>query len=311
MAPILSRADRLRGGLWGLLVGDALGVPYEFHAPEDIPARAQIEMVPPPDFRRAHPGTPPGTWSDDGAHALCLLASLLHCDRLDPDDLMRRMVNWYEHGYMAVDGRVFDVGVQTSQALAVFGAGTPALQCGPSGVQDNGNGSLMRVLPLALWHRGSDSELIADARTQSRTTHGHLRAQLCCALYCVWARRILDQEAHAWASAVACVRAHVNEDSAEQEALEFYIRPDDVSGGRGGGYVVDCLRSAVMVQRESSYEAVVRAAIELGDDTDTTACVAGGVAGLRFGLDAIPTRWREQLREAELFEALLEQLVRR
>ena len=104
---MLSRAQRLRGGLLGLLVGDALGVPYEFHPPEEIPPPDQIEMQPPPGFRRAHAGVPVGTWSDDGAHALCLLASLLHCGRLDPEDLMRRLTNWGEHGYMAVDGKVF------------------------------------------------------------------------------------------------------------------------------------------------------------------------------------------------------------
>jgi ADP-ribosyl-[dinitrogen reductase] hydrolase len=310
MAPMLTRQQRLHGGLVGLLVGDALGVPYEFHACEDIPAPEQIEMQPPPGFQRAHAGVPAGTWSDDGAHALCLLASLRHCDRLDPEDLMRRLTNWYEHGYMAVDAVVFDIGIQTGVALREFAAGTTALACGPAGEHDNGNGSLMRVLPLALWHRGSDEALIADAGTQSRITHGHARTQVCCALYCMWARRILEDHRSPWTSAVAAVRAHCRPDSPEQEALEFHIRPDDEARGQGSGYVVDCLRSASMVQRESSYEAVVRAAIGLGQDTDTTACVAGGIAGLRWGVDAIPLRWREQLRGATLYQPLLDALLR-
>jgi ADP-ribosyl-[dinitrogen reductase] hydrolase len=307
---MLSRAQRLRGGLVGLLVGDALGVPYEFHPPDEIPPPDQIEMQPPPGFRRAHAGVPPGTWSDDGAHALCLLASLLHCGRLDPEDLMRRITNWYELGYLAVDGKVFDVGIQTSQALRNFQLGRPALECGPAGERDNGNGSLMRVLPLALWHRGSDVELIADARTQSRITHGHVRSQLCCALYCMWARSILEDHETPWASAVATVRAHCGPDATERAELEQHIRPDDEPmSGTGSGYVVDCLRSAVMVQREANYEAVVRAAIGLGNDTDTTACVAGGIAGLRWGLDAIPTRWSARLRGTELFDELLDRLA--
>ncbi len=111
-----SRSERIEGGIWGLLVGDALGVPYEFHPARAIPGADAIEMAPPPGFARAHAGTPPGTWSDDGAHALCLLASLVHNGRLDAEDLARRLVNWYEHGYLAVDGRVFDVGVQTGRA---------------------------------------------------------------------------------------------------------------------------------------------------------------------------------------------------
>src|SRR3982750_3351696 len=109
--------DRMEGGILGLLVGDALGVPYEFHGPTEIPASDDIAMDPPAGFRRSHAATPPGTWSDDGAQALALLASLLERGRLDLEDFGRRLVAWYETGYMAVDNIVFDVGVQTSQAI--------------------------------------------------------------------------------------------------------------------------------------------------------------------------------------------------
>src|SRR5262249_39240267 len=161
---------------------------YEFHSPDELPPAEQIEYTPPPAFRRAHSGTPPGTWSDDGALALCLLASLLERGRFDADDFGQRMLRWYRDGYLAVDTRVYDIGMPTGQALAALREGVPALQAGPAPPNSNGNGSLMRVLPLALWHRGSDADLIRDARDQSRVTHGHLRSQLCCALYCLWAR---------------------------------------------------------------------------------------------------------------------------
>src|SRR5687767_8006785 len=193
--------------MWGLLVGDALGVPYEFHHPGTIPPIEEIELEPPAGFSRSHADVPPGTWSDDGAQALCLLASLQYCGRLDVEDLMRRLTNWYELGYMAAGGLVFDVGIQTSIALRSFRAGTPAAECGPRGERDNGNGSLMRVLPLALWHTGTDQELINDARLQSVITHGHVRSQLCCALYCLWARRLLAEHEHPWESAVQALRA--------------------------------------------------------------------------------------------------------
>ncbi|WP_284195550.1 ADP-ribosylglycohydrolase family protein [Chitinimonas prasina] len=306
-----TRSERIQGALWGLLVGDALGVPYEFNAPDLIPVSEAIEFDPPADFRRSHSAVPSGTWSDDGAHALCLLASLLQCGRLDPADLMRRLHDWYESGYMAVDQRVFDVGVQTSRALAAFRAGVPALDAGPAGARDNGNGSLMRVLPLALWHKGSDAELVADARLQSRVTHGHARAQLCCALYCLWARAILNEVDEPWTYAVAVLRTMCGDGSEEQAELEFYIRPDDEMDGRGSSYVVDSLRSARTALAADGYEAVVRAAIRLGNDTDTTACLAGGLAGLRGGLDDIPLRWREKLRGRALFLPLLEQLLQR
>ena len=306
-----TRAQRIEGGIWGLLVGDALGVPYEFNPPDKIPTPDLIEFEPPAEFRRSHRGVPPGTWSDDGAHALCLLASLLDCDRLDLDDLGRRLCDWQQHGYLAVDGIVFDVGVQTSRALQAFRSGTPAIHSGPNDVGENGNGSLMRVLPLALWHRGSDAELVADAQQQSKITHGHPRAQLCCALYCLWARYTLNGMADPSRLAVAGVRGLIADGSPEQAELEFHIRPDDEPIGKGSGYVVDSLRSARMVLTGSNYEAVVRGAIRLGQDTDTTACVAGGIAGLRDGVDAIPQRWRDALRGQELFRPLLDRLLAR
>ena len=170
--------ERIAGGLWGLLVGDALGVPYEFHAPEALPPRADLEMVPPAGFRRAHASVPPGTWSDDGAQALCLLASLLERRRFVPEDFARRLVAWRREGYMAVDGRVFDVGIQTDAVLAKLAAGVPPSEAAPRDERSNGNGSLMRVLPLALWHRGGDAELVRDAHAQSRVTHAHVRSEV-------------------------------------------------------------------------------------------------------------------------------------
>lgn len=299
----MDRRERIVGGLHGLLVGDALGVPYEFHPPSDIPA--EIEFTPPPGFARAHVGTPPGTWSDDGAHALCLLASLLHCGRLDVDDLGRRLIDWYDRGYLAVDQRVFDVGNQTRSALRALKRGVPAIDAGPRGEQHNGNGSLMRVLPLALWHRGPDEALVRDAMLQSRVTHGHLRSQLCCAVYCVWARRILEDAPDPFTEALDTVRAIVDEPARDE--LEFHLGREGAV--TGSGYVVDSLRSARHCLGAGSYEAVVRAAVRLGNDTDTTACIAGGLAGLRDGVSAIPIRWREGLRGQDLLEPLLERLL--
>src|SRR4051812_33148245 len=101
--------DQVLGGLYGLLVGDALGVPYEFSSPDQLPAFDLIELDPPAGFHRAHPAAPRGAWSDDGAQALCLLASLLYCRKLNVDDFARRLLNWHDMGYLAVDYIVFDV----------------------------------------------------------------------------------------------------------------------------------------------------------------------------------------------------------
>jgi ADP-ribosyl-[dinitrogen reductase] hydrolase len=301
--------NRIAGGIWGLLIGDAVGVPYEFHLPQHLPPYDQLDMIPPPAFQRAHSGVPIGTWSDDGAQALALLASLLECGFLDLNDFGRRLVAWYEHGYLAVDNHVFDVGVQTSQAIRALIAGVSAPAAGATDEHANGNGSLMRVLPLALWHHGNDLDLVRDAHAQSQITHGHLRSQICCALYCLWARRTLQAVPAAWDDAVSTLRVIYGDSSPAREELEWQIRPDEPPDGHGSGYVVDSLRSARLAVNAGSYEQVVKAAIALGRDTDTTACVAGGIVGIRDGVNAIPSHWFMQLRGKDLVEPLLRQLI--
>jgi ADP-ribosyl-[dinitrogen reductase] hydrolase len=309
----MERAARVEGGLVGLLVGDALGVPYEFHPPEAIPGEDAIETSPPQGFLRSHSRVLPATYSDDGAHALCLLASLLDRGGLDVGDFAHRLRAWYDDGYLAVDGLVFDFGVQTSRAIAALAAGVTPEHAGPSDERSNGNGSLMRVLPLALLHRGSDAALVADAHHQSRVTHGHLRSQVCCALYVLWARRVLDgyDDARGWDEAVAALRTIYRDNAAARMELEERIRPDDEATVEGTGYVVDALRSARWACTQGDYERVVRVAIRLGHDTDTTAAIAGGIAGVRDGVDAIPSRWRAALRGEELWRPLVEQACAR
>ncbi|MGI0492743.1 ADP-ribosylglycohydrolase family protein [Alkalinema pantanalense CENA528] len=312
---MVDRADRIAGGLVGLLVGDALGVPYEFHLPENLPPIEQIEFTPPQGFRRTYAGIPPGTWSDDGAQALCLLASLLECDRFDPEDFGRRLVAWYDEGYMAVEGHVFDVGIHTGRVLSQIRRGVPPVQAGGIDLNAKGNGSLMRSLPIVLWCQGSDRELVELAHGQSQVTHGAITCQVCCALYCLWGRGILEQVAHPWQGAVARLRQIYIENSPDWleylADLEESVRPQEDITGTGTGYVVDCLRSARLALQEDNFAAVVKTAIGLGHDTDTTACVAGGLAGLRHGIAEIPVHWRQQLRGENLLQPLLQTLLRR
>jgi ADP-ribosyl-[dinitrogen reductase] hydrolase len=306
---VITLRARLEGGILGLLVGDALGVPYEFHPPGALPPIDAIDFDPPAGFDRAHASVPPGTYSDDGAQALCLLASLLQHGHLDTDDLGRRLCNWYEHGYLAVDYIVFDVGIQTGTAIRAMQAGVRAAEAGPRDERANGNGSLMRVLPLALLHRGTDAELVADAHTQSLPTHGHVRSQVCCALYVLWARESLAGRDDAWLRAVATLRGIYRAMPDAHEQLEFHVRPDEEATVQGSGYVVDSLRSARWAVGQGTYERAMRAAVSLGSDTDTTAAIAGGIAGVRDGVDAIPARWRERLRGRETYAPLIERLV--
>lgn len=287
---------KVLGGLYGLLVGDALGVPYEFHAARDIPSAARIEYTPPKGFRRSHYATPAGTWSDDGAQALVLLESLLAKKRLDVRDFARHLLAWADTGYMAVDGRVFDIGIQTSEAMhRIRHGGRVVVDDGPK--CRCGNGSLMRTLPLALWHQGTDADLVRDAHRQSAVTHGQTIGQVSCALYALWARRTLQGRPNAWADATNALRSLYRGDAVRLGELNDVLQPDSPPHGTGGGYVVDCLHSArLALKRGQTYEDVVREAILLGEDTDTTACVAGGIAGIRHSLSGIPDRWIDGLR---------------
>ena len=307
---MLNLKDRIKGGIIGLLVGDALGVPYEFHARQEIPPADEIEFEPPNRFRRAHAGVSPGTYSDDGAQALILLNSLLENDCFDAAHFAKGLVDWHDRGFMAVGGIVFDVGIQTANAIRELKRGTEPLLAGGADEYSNGNGSLMRVLPLALWHQGTDLELVADAFDQSAVTHGHLRAKLCCAMYCLWARRILQNTENPWESATEKLYEVFPEGTLERTEFETRIFPKNADFDiKGSGYVVDSLRAARWLNEMKTFEEVVKSAIVLGNDTDTTACIAGGIAGLKFGVSSIPERWRENLRGKEIFEPLIEKLL--
>lgn len=306
----MDQPTRIKGGLYGALIGDALGVPYEFHNAADLPVRERIEMWPPQDFQRAHWRVAPGTWSDDGAHLLCLLTSLLENGGLDLNDLGKKLVDWRNEGYLAVDNDVFDIGIQTDRAIENLENGVPADSSGPRAERNNGNGSLMRVLPLALWHKGSDTELVQLAHRQSLPTHGHIISQVCCALYVLAARALLSGASmdNAWAIAETGLRAIYGRMPSYDAALASVLDAAK-KAPTGSGYVVDSLWSARAACREASFEDVLKTAILFGNDTDTTACIAGGLAGIHFGVDAIPGRWMSALRGKELVEPMAARLL--
>ncbi len=303
--------DKIKGGLFGLLIGDAVGVPYEFNSADRLPAYHLIDMNPPSNFVRTYPNIDIGTWSDDGAQALCLLASLLQCQKLDQTDLANRFSNWYRMGYMALDYQVFDVGIQTATALNRYQSGISVSEIASSDESSNGNGSLMRSLSLALWHKGSDAQLIDDAFQQSHITHAHVRSKLCCAIYCLWAKKLLKGQAVdvAWLSSIQVIVDHFKDQPILLEEIHTQINIEDSFEIKGSGYVVDCLLSAKFALQQSTYVDVVKSAIALGNDTDTTACVAGGLAGIIYGYNAIPAAWKNMLRGHEMVDPLLEQLI--
>lgn len=295
----------IKHSLYGLLIGDACGVLYEFKQVEQIPTFEEIDMIPPKNFQKTYPHIPPGTWSDDGAQALALLDSLLNNQRLDADDFTSRLVSWYEDGLYAVNSVVFDIGIQTSEALRAYQRGTPAIECGQVRPDGKGNGALMRVLPLALWHQGMDEELVHDAHIQTMVTHGHICNQVCSAIYVLWARYLLKglsvQQAYEFA-VETLTKIYQSKPLYEYELLEK-IRPFDPPITDGSGFVISSLRAARIALEEPTYERVIKKAISFGHDTDTNAAIAGGLAGIIHPV--YDTTWFHQLRGKEIVEQIL------
>jgi len=157
--------------------------------------------------------------------------------------------------------------------------------------------------------RRSAVELVEDSFRQSRTTHGHPRALVCCAFVCLWARAILADADDPWSDAASRLEATLEPGGRERAELDRTVRPRERMEGKGKGYGVDTLWSGRQCMERDSYEQVGRSAVSLGHDTDTTACIAGGLAGLRDGVEAIPDRWLRQLRGKEMVEPLLGRLL--
>lgn len=300
--------EKVLGGLWGLLIGDATGVSYEFNPPEKLPPFEQIEMIPPKGFDKTYKDIPFGTYSDDGAQFLCVLESFLECKKLDIKNLADKLLDWWSWGHLAVDNNVFDVGGQTMQSLMKYSSGTSPYESGFTIKKGQGNGSLMRVLAIPLLNYGSDEDLVEDAHTQSLITHGHINNQICCALYSLIIRYILkgNNFDQAYEISVSKLKEIYKHDKEYLDRLINDILPEDAVEESGTGYVIDCLNSSFKAIRESnSYEDAIKRAIAFGNDTDTTAAVTGGIAGVLYGFEDIPRRWFEILRgKKEVYELI-------
>lgn len=293
----------LKAGIYGVLVGDALGVPYEFKRPTDIG-----EVVWGAPTHRAKPGT----WSDDGSLTLALLDSLCRVG-FDTADQARRFLAWADTGaYTPHGGGRFDIGNATAAAFARLRRGVPAEEAGAD-PDSQGNGSLMRILPIALVDPPDEAaQLIERAHRSSAITHGAPESLAACAVYVLVARRLADGERDrpsALASAFADVEADYRRrgDPALLAALEL-LRGHAEREGRG--WVIDSFWSAgdAFAKHETYRDAVI-AAVKYGNDTDTTAAIAGGLAGIYWGLDesagGIPAEWLNGLRDEDQVDRVL------
>ena len=323
-APASPLLSAIRAALLGHAVGDALGVPVEFSQRATRQANPVTGML---GYGTHH--QPPGTWSDDASLTFCLAESLAAHPELDEEDLAERLTQWLEAGYWAAHGKAFDVGIATRQALGRLLRGDAPASAGGTGEQDNGNGALMRLLPL-VFHQTFQPALPAtpaDLAAQltlthraARLTHGHPRSSLGCWLYLTVARHLLAGAAPAEAYAAMRTDAATLLSRAEPPfAVEAAAYEAVLNGALPGlterhvhssGYVVHTLEAALWcLLTETTYAATVLKAVNLGDDTDTTAAVAGGLAGLAYGEAAIPAEWRAGLVRRGEIEALAGRLA--
>lgn len=249
--------------IYGLAVGDALGVPYEFRPRGTFECTDMIGY-----------GTheqPAGTWSDDTSMTLATCDSIRELGYIDTTDIRDKFVCWIVHGEYTIDG-VFDYGGTAAHALHTGKGG--------SGERDNGNGSLMRIAPLAF--TDATDEEIGEV---SAITHAHRTSTDACIIFVELMKDVMNGTLPSW-------------------ALHLKGMPEQEI--RSGGFVRDTLKAATWcLVNTNSYEACVLVAVNLGGDTDTTAAVAGALAGTTYGLKAISQKWIDTLRGKELIERCL------
>jgi ADP-ribosyl-[dinitrogen reductase] hydrolase len=305
--PHLGALDRSRGALLGLAAGDALGAAVEFQPPGSFPPVTGMRAGGVHHLEA-------GEWTDDTSMALCLAESLVTCGRFDARDQMERYLRWYRQGHLASNGKCFDIGTTTREALERYErTGEPF--AGSPDPRRAGNGSLMRLAPVVIWHAGVPALAIEQAAASSRTTHAAPAAVDACRYF-----------AGLLCGALAGLPKEVflEPDWCPEDGL-WVIEPLDravagVAAGsfrhrappkvRAGGYVVDALEAALWAfHATDDFTTGALAVVNLGEDSDTVGAIYGQLAGAYYGTAAIPPEWRMRLAKRALIEEFAERLV--
>lgn len=260
--------DLMRSCIYGLAVGDALGVPYEFCGRNTFECTGMADGG-------TH-GQPAGTWSDDTSMALCICSSVKRLAYIDTADIAGRFRRWLECGDFTCDGRAFDVGVTCRKAISTGVSGKLYDDCG--------NGSLMRTAPLAMF----DYTDTYDICEVSAITHAHPVAEWSCVELCDILRTVRNSGTPA---------------KGELQHRYGRIASRPARAVKSDGYCEHTLEAALWCfLNTTSYADCVLTAVNLGDDTDTTAAVAGALAGVYYRFEAIPPKWIGQLRGKAVIE---------
>ena len=309
-------------GVMGVVVGDALGCPVQFMGRAEIANRECGPVTGMEGYGTAN--VPPGTWTDDSALTLALLSSIRDRKSIDLVDVMDQFVLWLENGEYTPFQYSFDIGFGTMNAIERYETDADVMTCGGTTERDNGNGSLMRILPACLYAYEqqknasiTDEEAIRLIDSVSGLTHNHLRAKIGCGLYYFCVKAVLD-ETGLLKDRLQVGLNHgfefyeVNADNRDELARYSRISDLDAWGDtdeadvRGSGYVVEALEAAIWSAiSTSSYKECGLRCVNLGDDTDTVAAIAGGLTGLYYGYDGIPAEWLDVIQRREWIEDML------
>ncbi|MFT7185629.1 MAG: ADP-ribosyl-[dinitrogen reductase] hydrolase [Pseudohongiellaceae bacterium] len=282
---MLKLIERYQGCLLGLAVGDAVGTTLEF--------TAKGSFSPIDDLVGGGPfNLAAGQWTDDTSMALCLAESLIYNKGFNPKDQMNRYCNWWQYGYMSSTGECFDIGGTVSQALNCY-LETGNVFAGSIEPESAGNGSLMRLAPIALFFRGDDKALVKYSGESSRTTHGTAE----CIDACEYFSCLLDQVFNGITKEKLLSAVSYKPETANISQIatgSFMSKPEEDI--HGNGYVVDSLEAALWsFFSTNTFESAILSAANLGEDADTTAAICGQIAGAYYGISGIKSSWLDKL----------------
>ena len=297
--------NKIRAVIFGHAVGDALGVPVEFRSREYLDTNPVTDMI---GFGTYN--LPAGCWSDDTSMSLCALESLAK-GTLDYDDIMKNFCKWSDCGEFTPEGFVFDIGNTCSYAIFNYSYGKMSVNsCGLSDIKSNGNGSLMRIHPFVLYaicnniSNGDFTRLIVQA---SSLTHAHSISTDGCVIYSYVLRALLENPSkdsvYRALNAVAGDDIYYHPNKYYNRLLRQDIGTIDRNEIKSSGYVVDSLEAAIWcLLTTNNYNECVLKAVNLGEDTDTVAAIAGGLAGALYGFDAINKNWLNTLKKKDYID---------
>jgi ADP-ribosyl-[dinitrogen reductase] hydrolase len=299
MYAAIDEADRFRGCLLGLAAGDAVGTTVEFAPRGSFTPLTDMVGGGPFNLR-------PGEWTDDTSMALCLATSLLERRGFDARDQMELYCRWWEEGYFSSTGKCFDIGNTVRAALMRFQqTGEPF--AGSTHAQSAGNGSIMRLAPAAMYWSSNVDDAIKYCGESSRTTHGAEECVDACRYLGLVLWRAL-QDASKEEMLADCGDGVVAAPAIRALAAGSYRRKS-VDEIRGSGYVVQSLEAALWCfWQGESFEECVLAAVNLGEDADTTGAICGQIAGAFYGESRIPEPWVERLVRADEIRLISDEL---